>query len=923
MLQTAVLNSLRTLLPKGQVFTDRASLIAYEVDAGMDRGVPEGVVFPKTADEVARVVAWAEKYHVPLIGRGAGTGLSGGAVADRGGVIVAFSHMNHILDVDVVGRSIVAEPAVINLHLDNAAKAHGLYFPPDPASQRASTIGGNVSENSGGPHCFKYGVTTNYITGLDVVLADGRRVRVGGRALDYPEYDLCGLITGSEGMLALITGIYGRLVRNPPGIKTLLAIFESVEQASSAVSAIIAAGLLPATMEMMDNKIINIAEPFAHAGLPLDAEAVLVMDVDGYPESLETQIAEIDSILHQQGVREIRISNSEEERAKIWLARKSVAGAITRLTPAYYTVDITVPRSKLRDILDDVNPICERYNLRVGYLMHAGDGNLHPMVLIPDPRDPELMHRVHAAGWEMVKCCVDMGGSLTGEHGVGIEKRDYMSLMHKPAELLAMWDVKQVFDPDNILNPGKLFPTPEDVSMPYAGYTTSTGELVGIAFQHDVDSENLTPTTAEEASQMLLSLSSEKREVLIGHATIPPREVLDTRPLSYATDAANTLEVLDASAVEVMMDEGYTVVPAATTVSTKPVISSTPARLRTDGLSGIKTYAPDDLYITAGAGTTLREVQDFLARDGKYLPLAAPWPDATLGGLVAANVNAPLRMRYGSLRDLLLYATVALADGRIIRTGRPIVKNVAGYDMTKIFVGSHGTLGLLTDVTFKFFTQPRTRRTLIVPVNELAQGLAYARQVLPIALTASAILLCKGCNISPVTSDIQSPYLLVYTAEGLPEDVQAELDQVRRVLNAVNAPEPFETEQISGTELWTQTLSQGSVVRVGLAAKDVSDYIHDRAHLLEDAPFIADMSSGCLYALSHGETSIEIARWLHALRRPALKRDGYAVVMSMPETMDNAWVVDRWGFTPQALDVMQRLKLRWDPNGVLNAGVFL
>jgi len=909
MLQTAVLNSLRTLLPKGQVFTDRASLIAYEVDAGMDKGVPEGVVFPKTADEVARVVAWAEKYHVPLIGRGAGTGLSGGAVADRGGVIVEFSHMNHILDVDVLGRSIVAEPAVINLHLDNAAKAHGLYFPPDPASQRASTIGGNVSENSGGPHCFKYGVTTNYITGLDVVLADGRRVRVGGRALDYPEYDLCGLITGSEGMLALITGIYGRLVRNPPGIKTMLAIFDSVEQASSAVSAIIAAGLIPATMEMMDNKIINIAEPFAHAGLPLDAEAILVMDVDGYPESLGTQIDEIGDILRRQGVRETRISNTEEERAKIWLARKSVAGAITRLTPAYYTVDITVPRSKLRDILNDVNPICERYDLRVGYLMHAGDGNLHPMILIPDTQDVELMHRVHAAGWEMVKCCVDMGGSLTGEHGVGIEKRDYMSLMHKPAELLAMWDVKQVFDPDNILNPGKLFPTPEDSSTPYAGYTTSTGELVSIESQNGSTSENVAPSTAEEAARTLLKLSTSGRQVIIGHAIPSPQEVQDVQDIPQP--------------IQGMMDGTVNIIPAMTTVPTLPVTTTTPARLQTDRLSGIKMYAPDDLYITAGAGTTLVEVQDFLSKHGKYLPLVSPWPDATLGGLVAANVNAPLRMRYGSLRDLLLYATVALADGRVIRTGRPIVKNVAGYDMTKIFVGSHGTLGLLTDVTFKFFTQPRTRRTLIVPVTKLAQGLAYARQVLPIALTASAILLCKGCDISTVSEHSQSPYLLVYTAEGLPEDVQAELDQVRRLLNAEDAPEQFETEVLSGTELWARTLSNGSVIRVGLAAKELPAYLLDRVHLLDDGPFIADMSSGCLYAVSTFETSIEIARWLHALRRPALKRGGYATIMSMPETMDNAWVIDRWGFTPEALDIMQRLKLRWDPNGVLNAGMFL
>src|SRR5436305_10097897 len=252
-----------------------------------------------------------------------------------------------ILDVDAYGRSAVVEPCVINLALDERVKAHGLYFPPDPASQRASTIGGNVAENSGGPHCFKYGVTTNYVTGLDVVLADGRSIRVGGRAPDYPAYDLCGLLTGSEGMLALITSICVRLVRNPPAIKTMLAVFDSVEQAGIAVSAIIAAGLVPATMEMMDQKIIRIGEEFAHAGLPTEAQAILIIEVDGYPVSLDLQIEEIASILQTHGGRNLRIAGSAEERNQIWLARKSAAGAVTRLTLAYYTVDITVPRSRL------------------------------------------------------------------------------------------------------------------------------------------------------------------------------------------------------------------------------------------------------------------------------------------------------------------------------------------------------------------------------------------------------------------------------------------------------------------------------------------------------------------------------------------------------------------------------------------------
>src|SRR5579859_8179679 len=435
MLQESVLHTLKAVLPKGQVFTDKAALVAYEADAGLDKGLPEGVVFPRTPEEVAQVARWAAEHRVLLIGRGAGTGLSGGAVADRGGVIVAFSHMDHILDVDVHGRSATVEPALINLRLDERVKLFGLYFPPDPSSQRASTIGGNVAENSGGPHCFKYGVTTNYITGLEVVLADGQRIHTGGLARDYPEYDLTGLITGSEGMLALMTAIDVRLVRNPPGIKTMLAVFDSVEQAGIATSAVIAAGLIPATMEMMDQKIIAIVEAWLHIGLPTEAAAMLIIEVDGYPASLEKQIEEVAAILRENGGHDLRVAASEEERNSIWLARKSAAGAIARLAPAHYTVDITVPRSRLTETLLEVNEICERYNLPVGHVFHAGDGNLHPLILIPDAQDEEYMQRVRESGREMVEVAVRKDGSLSGEHGVGIEKRAFMSLMFNETEL--------------------------------------------------------------------------------------------------------------------------------------------------------------------------------------------------------------------------------------------------------------------------------------------------------------------------------------------------------------------------------------------------------------------------------------------------------------------------------------------------------
>ncbi len=855
MLHEHALRSLKTLLPAQQVFSDHAALISYEVDAGLDGGVPEAVVFPQSLADVVSIARWAAENSVPLIARGAGTGLSGGAVAEHGGVIVEFARMQHILAIDRHGRSAVVEPAVINLALDERVRAQNLYFPPDPASQRVSTIGGNVAENSGGPHCFKYGVTTNYVSGMQVVLADGRVLQVGGRALDYPAYDLCGLLTGSEGMLALLTSIFLRLVRTPPAVKTMLAVFDTVEQAGVAVSAIIAAGHVPATMEMMDQKIIQMVEAFAHAGLPSGAQALLIIEVDGYPTSLASQCAEIAAILGSHGAHGLRIAASAEERDQIWFARKSAAGAVTRLAPAYYTVDITVPRSRLAQTLLEVNQICARYELRVGYVFHAGDGNLHPLVLIPDKADKDLMERVHQAGREMVELAVSKGGSLSGEHGVGIEKRQFMSLMYNAAELSAMQDIKSVFDPHNLLNPGKIFPA-----------AVGARPAPTAASPRQWTAGEVAPATAAEAATILQAASKERRHVSITGA--PARQ--------------------------------------------EPARPGDALLLSTCALRGILKYAPDDLYVTVAAGTPLSELQAFVTADHKQVPLAAPWPDASIGGLVASNINAPLRMRYGSLRDLLMSASVALPDGRVIRTGRPVMKNVAGFDLTKLCVGSYGTLGLITAVTLKLIVPPRLQRTLQVPIDDVRVGLLWARKLLPLTLVASALLLCKDTAISH-----SSPSSLLYTAEGHPADVQAELEQFRELLRAQGGPAPIEIAS-SGTQLWADFLQrsrQKLCVRIGVAPGDLPAYMNDQAGTLKSGTFCADFGAGHVYAVTSLEDVREAGQWLDQLRRAALSLDGYAVVLQMPLAWQDS--LDRWGYQPQAIDIMRALKARWDPQSIL------
>jgi D-lactate dehydrogenase (cytochrome) len=875
MLKESVIHALKNVLPAGRVLTDRVTLISYEVDAGLDKGLPSGVVFPRTAEEVMCVMRWASQYGVPLIARGTGTGLSGGAVAEHGGVVVEFVHMQRVCEMDALGRSAVVEPALINLRLAEQAQAMDLYFPPDPSSQRASTMGGNVAENSGGPHCFKYGVTTNYVTGMDVVLANGQYLKVGGRAFDYPEYDFCGLITGSEGTLGLITSLSLRLLRRPPALKTLLAVFDSVEQAGIAVSAIIASGLTPATMEMMDQRIVRIIEPFAHAGLPLDAGAVLIVEFDGYAESLDGQADEIMDILRTHGGKDMRVARDEDERARIWNARKSSAAAIAREVPAQYTVDITVPRSRLAEMLAEANRIGDVYNIRMGHVFHAGDGNLHPTIMVPDPDDAELMGRIHASGREMARSCVAMGGSITGEHGVGIEKRDFMLLMHNAAELLAMWDVKQVFDPHCLLNPGKIFPpSNHDQSIPYRGYVP-LDQLVPPAAAITI--KDYTPTSAQATARQLQALAQAQKSITITGAAL-----------------------------------------------TELSISST--QLSTSALSGVTVYAPEDLYITVGAGTPLVEIQRFLRERGKYLPLASPWSETTIGGLVATNINAPLRMRYGSVRDIVLCATVALPDGRVIRTGRPIVKNVAGFDLTKVFVGSYGTLGVLVDISLKVFSQPRLRRTLLFPVKDLSTGLRWGQEMVRLALTASAVVLANGiCGPDELSS---SPYVLAYTAEGVREDVEVELDEVRKSLQLCDAPIPLtvDTEAFTGTELWMKSISASNVadafiVRIGVPVKELALYLERHAALLQESSYTVDFASGLIYVTRCFSTTTAASTWIDALRQAVLPLDGYAILVAQPDSSQSH--IKRWGYQPTSLGIMRRLKTQWDPQHILNPQAFV
>jgi glycolate oxidase subunit GlcD len=458
-LTTPTLGELQKIVGKDAVISDPERLLVYESDGLTSyRFPPRAVILPQDTQQMAAVLRVLARERMRVVPRGAGTGLSGGALALNGAVVVGTARMNRILSIDPESRIARVQPGVINAALTAAARAHGLYYAPDPSSQSACTLGGNVAENSGGPHCLKYGVTSRYITGLTVVLQDGEVLRLGGAEREAPGYDLVGLLVGSEGCFAVTTEIEARLLPLPEGVETLLAIFEEIEDAGRAVTDIIASGLLPAALEIIDKETIRAVEAsiFA-AGYPLDAGAALVVEFDGTRAGLDTEAKLAEESCRRNGAREVRRARDDAERAALWKGRKKAFGAMGRIAPDLLVQDATVPRTRLPAVLAQISEIAKRYRLTVANVFHAGDGNLHPNILF-DRGDADELARVEAASREIMKACVDAGGTITGEHGVGIDKRGYMPLVHSPDELSAMAGVKTVFDPSGLLNPDKVVP---------------------------------------------------------------------------------------------------------------------------------------------------------------------------------------------------------------------------------------------------------------------------------------------------------------------------------------------------------------------------------------------------------------------------------------------------------------------------------
>jgi glycolate oxidase len=459
MLSFGIANKLRKIVGRDAVLDGAEDLMLYEYDGSLARGVPNYVVFPETTEQVSEIVKLAAREGLAIVPRGAGTGLSGGSIARKGGIVLAFARMNRILEIDIPDMRATVQPGVVNLDLTNALAPHGFYFAPDPSSQKACTIGGNVAENSGGPHTLANGVTVNHVTGLEIVLPDGRIAQLGDKPASAAGYDLTGLFVGSEGTFGIATAITVQITRLPEAVATLLAIYNDVQDAANTVVALTSEGITPAAIEMLDGWTLRAVEASVHAGYPLDSAAVLLIELEGLREAVDEQADIVSQLCERCGAREVRRARDENERQLLWKGRKTAFGAVGRISPSYYVQDGVIPRTRIPETLRKIDEIARKYSLTIGNIFHAGDGNLHPLILF-DARDPDQTQRTLDAGREILEFCIGVGGSITGEHGVGMEKDDLMCTLFSDSELEVMKRLRNCFNPDGLLNPQKILPSP-------------------------------------------------------------------------------------------------------------------------------------------------------------------------------------------------------------------------------------------------------------------------------------------------------------------------------------------------------------------------------------------------------------------------------------------------------------------------------
>lgn len=948
----ALIDELRDIVGDDNVLSERDEMLVYECDGlPQHKHLPRAVVFPDSTEETADVLAVLHEQRVSFAPRGAGTGLSGGALAINRGVVVELARMRKVLEVDPENRTARVQTGLVNAQLSRAVAHHGLYYVPDPSSQPSCTIGGNIAENAGGIHCLKYGTTTDHVLSARVVLSDGSIVELDRGASGY---DLVGTFVGSEGTFGIATEATVRLVRIPLAVRTLLADFTDVDQASHAVSAIIAAGMLPAALEMMDNEIIRAVEASVFAaGLPIDAQAVLLVELDGIEAGLDEETERVETILRGHGARSVRTASDENERKKLWAARKGSFGAVGRLSPDIMIQDAVVPRSRLPEVLAETYRISAKYKIKLANVFHAGDGNLHPLICF-DLRRGDDLERVRQAGREIMETCVRAGGSITGEHGVGLDKSSYLPLIFSDDDMNAMLRVREAFDPSGLCNPGKIIPLPRGCGEARAVATASvsvpgavaTGSLTGPALDPVTiaPGTDLTPRIATTAVKPLVAqrmkegrLANEFKR-LVGGSNVTRlsdngfadsiHSKAEDRALVLAPGSSGEItEVVNLAA-----SEAQTIIPAggATFLDAGNVLERSNLIVTTRRLSKLIHHEPADLVATAQAGLTLCEFQDELRRKGQWLPIDPPDDGAaTLGGVVATAACGPQQLGYGPLRSFVIGLRAILADGTSIKAGGNVVKNVAGYDLCKLFTGSYGTLGIITEVTFKLRPVPIETRTIVASGQRSALtniGKNIARQSSPVAVEILSPVAARQI----VANVNRGDYVLLVRFAGASRAVVVETANALKLIRAENVPCATHDED---EELWNGVIKAASggannlLWRAGTRPSELASFLDDVAALEQDD--VSHINVQWQAGLGDGRVRVfarapvyprESVHALERLREKAENLGGKLIIERAPMDIKNE--IDSWGGIGSASELMQRIKHQLDPENLFSPGRF-
>ena len=938
-------------------------LLVYECDGlPQHKHPPRAVVFPSSTEEVSEVLKLLAREAVSFAPRGAGTGLSGGALAINQGVVVELARMRKILKIDPENRRAIVETGLVNAHLSRAVAPFGLYYVPDPSSQPSCTIGGNIAENAGGIHCLKYGTTTDHVIGARVVLSDGSIVDLGG---SMPGYDLLGVFVGSEGTFGIATEATVRLAPIPPAVRTLLADFIDVNDASRAVSAIIAAGMLPAALEMMDNAIIRAVEKSVFAaGLPIDAQAVLLVELDGIEAGIDDDAEKAAAILIEHGARSVHSATDENERKKLWAARKGAFGAVGRLLPDVMIQDAVVPRSRLPEVLAETYRISAHYQLQLANVFHAGDGNLHPLICF-DLRRGDDLERVRQAGREIMETCVRAGGSITGEHGVGLDKSSYLPLIFSEDDMEAMLQVRAAFDPSGLCNPGKIIPMPRGcgearavatvaLTEPEALATGSLGSLTHISPQRDQSPKSttnlsLSNTPRDRAAQKQALIATKLNEAriarelarIVGDQSVRRVADMNSASLSQSEAFANAraLEVAPltieqtAEVLKLSAREGLAVIPAgaATWLEAGNPIGRADLIVSTRRMKNLIRHEPADLVATVGAGLSLVEFQKHLSQAGQWLPLDPPDDGrATLGGVVSTGLGGAHSFGFGTPRSFVIGMRLVLADGRAVKAGGNVVKNVAGYDLCKLFTGSYGTLGLITEITFKLRPLPAETRTVVASgplVSLAAAGRQISTDMFPVAVELLSHSMASGLKIE---STSQQCALLVRFAGS----ARAVVSQTAHALKLLRADQKNHCHALDEDQTLWQKLSAAPmqtsdnlVWRLGLRPGDLVSFLDEMIALEKDETshvslrWHAGLGDGPLRAIARAPVyHREAVRALERLRGKAETLGGNLVLETAPLEIRNE--CDSWGGFGSSTDLMRRVKTQLDPRNSLSPGRF-